>query len=97
MSFTAPIDKIAAAKRESYEISGYTRTWQGSYATPDSGRHQLAVESVDVAPDGQSVVLHTSRQQTGHIYEITCRKIGPDSQPVLWPTVGHYTLNAIPE
>ena len=83
--------------RESYEISGYTRKWQGSYATPDSGRHQLVVELVDVAPDGLSVVLHTPKQQTCHVYEITCGKIGPESQPALWPTVGHYTLNAIPK
>ncbi len=97
ISFTAPIDTAAAAKRENYEISGYTRKWQGSYATPDSGRHQLAVESVDVASDGLSVVLHVSKQQPGHVYEITCGKIGPESQPALWPTVGYYTLNVIPK
>jgi hypothetical protein len=95
ISFTAPIDNAAAARRENYEISGYTRKWQGSYATPDSGRHQLAVESVDVAADGLSVVLHTPRQQEGHVYEITCGKIGLEGQP-LWPAVGHYTLNKMP-
>ncbi|HEY2253256.1 MAG TPA: hypothetical protein VGH74_19415, partial [Planctomycetaceae bacterium] len=95
ISFTAPIDKAAAVRRENYEISGYTRKWQGTYATPDSGRHQLAVESVDVAADGLSVVLHTPRQQEGHVYEITCGKIGLDGQP-LWPAVGHYTLNKMP-
>jgi mono/diheme cytochrome c family protein len=97
ISFTSPIDRAAAANRENYEISGYTRKWQGSYATPDSGRHQLAVESLDVAPDGLSVVLHVSKQQPGHVYEIACGKIGPESQPALWPTVGHYTLNVIPK
>jgi len=95
ISFTAPIDKAAAARRENYEVSGYTRKWQGSYATPDSGRHPLAVESVDVAPDGLSVVLHCARQQEGHVYEITCDKIGAEGQS-LWPTVGHYTLNRFP-
>lgn len=97
ISFTAPVDKSAAARRESYEISGYTRKWQGSYATPDAGRHQLTVESVDVAPDGLSVVLHVAKQQPGHVYEITCGKVGPASQPVLWPTIGHYTLNVVPK
>ena len=41
-------------------------------------------------------LLHMSKQQTGHVYEITCGKIGPESQPALWPTVGYYTLNEIP-
>ncbi|MBI3864671.1 MAG: c-type cytochrome, partial [Planctomycetia bacterium] len=97
ISFTSPVDKSAAAKRESYEISGYTRKWQGSYATPDSGRHQLAIESVDMAADGLSVVLHVTKQQPGHVYEITCGKIRRASQPVLWPAIGHYTLNVIPK
>jgi hypothetical protein len=94
--FTASIDKTAAARPENYEISGYTRKWQGSYATSDSGRHTLKIESVDVAADGMSVVLGTARQQEGHVYEITCGKIGPATQPALWPTVGHYTLNQLP-
>lgn len=96
ISFTVPIDKAAAARPENYEISGYTRKWQGAYATPDSGRHKLEIESIDVAPDGLSVVLHSVRQQEGHVYEITCGKIGPAAQRSLWPAVGHYTLNRFP-
>ena len=94
--FTAPIEKAAAARPEGYEISGYTRKWRGTYATPDSNRHKLDVESVDVAADGLSVVLHTARQQEEHVYEIACGKIGPPAQPALWPAVGHYTLNHLP-
>src|SRR5207302_9773472 len=30
ISFTAPIDMRAAARSENYEISGYTRKWQGT-------------------------------------------------------------------
>jgi glucose/arabinose dehydrogenase len=97
ISFTGQIDKTAAAKREKYEISGYTRKWQGTYATPDSGRHQLEIQSVEVADDGLSVVLYCARQQEGHVYEITCGKIGPQGQVSLWPTVGYYTLNRMPE
>lgn len=94
--FTAAIDRTAAARPESYEIAGYTRKWQGAYATPDSGRHKLEVQSVDVARDGLSVTLHTPRQQTGYVYEITCGRIGPPDQPALWPGIGHYTLNRLP-
>ncbi|MBS0264003.1 MAG: c-type cytochrome [Planctomycetes bacterium] len=97
MTFTAPVAKAAASKPANYEIWGYTRKWQGSYATPDSGRHQLTIESAEVAADGLSVTLHTPLQQTGFVYDITCGKIGPDPDTPLWPTVGHYTLNALPE
>src|SRR5262249_42978825 len=37
ISFTAGIDKTAAGQTANYSISGYTRKWQGTYATPDSG------------------------------------------------------------
>ena len=97
ISFTAAIDKSAARKTENYEISGYTRKWQGTYATPDSGQHQLEVQSVDVAADGLSVVVHTSGQQVGHVYEITVGKIGPAGQATLWPGTGYYTLNQMPD
>ena len=96
ISFTAAIDKTAAARPENYEISGYTRKWQGAYATPDSGRHKLEIRSVDVAVDRLSVVVHTSGQQEGHVYEINCGKIGPAGQESLWPSAGYYTLNQMP-
>jgi hypothetical protein len=96
ISFTGPIDKSAAAQARNYDIAGYTRKWQGTYATPDSGRHKLEIQSVDVADDGLSAIVHTSPQQTGHVYEINCGKIGPAGQTTLWPSVGHYTLNVMP-
>src|SRR5262249_20534162 len=96
ISFTGPIDKAAAARRENYEITGYTRKWQGAYATPDSGRYRHEVQSVDVAADGRSVILHTPRQQEGYVYDVTCGKIGPEEQPALWPNVGYYTMNQVP-
>jgi hypothetical protein len=97
IDFTAPVDRQAAARRENYELSGYTRVWQGAYATPDSGRHRLEIHSVEVARDARSVVLHTDRQQAGCVYDVTCGKIGPDPQVALWPGTGHYTMNVIPK
>jgi hypothetical protein len=96
ISFTKVVDRSAAGRRANYDISGYTRKWQGSYATPDSGRHQLEISSVDVADDDLSVVLHTAPQQIGHVYEITCGKIGPAAEPALFPTAGYYTFNQVP-
>jgi hypothetical protein len=96
ITFTGPIDRAAAAKPENYDIAGYTRKWQGTYATPDSGRHKLEVQSLDVAPDGLSVVVHTSPALEWHVYEINCGKIGPEGQSTLWPATGHYTLNRVP-
>lgn len=96
ITFTRPIDRVAAAQPGNFAVSGATRKYQGSYATPDSGRHRLPVRGVEVAPDGLSLVLKVDRQQTGYLYEITVGKIGPASQPALWPAEGYYTMNALP-
>lgn len=96
LSFTAPIDPVAAADPENYSISAYTRVWKGGYATPDSGRHQVEVTGVKVAADHRSVVLSIDQFKQPYVYEVTCRRIGPDRETPLWPTTGYYTMVEIP-
>jgi hypothetical protein len=96
LDFTAPIDRDAAAEASNYTISAYTRVWQGTYATPDSDRHQVTVKSATVAPDGRRVTLQTDKLRLGYVYEVTCGKIGPDKNTTLWPSTGHYTVNRVP-
>ncbi len=94
ISFTRPVDRTAAAKPDSYSISGYTRVWQGSYATPDTGRYQPTIESVAVSEDGLTADLKVAPLKTGFVYEINCGlQVGGEP---LWPATGHYTLHRIP-
>ncbi|MBI5759455.1 MAG: hypothetical protein HZA46_13125, partial [Planctomycetales bacterium] len=96
IDFTGPIDRAAGSRIENYAISGYTRKWEGAYATPDSGRHKVEIKSVEVAADDRQVTLTVDRWQPGFVYEVTCNRIGNDSQAALWPAVGHYTMNVVP-
>jgi mono/diheme cytochrome c family protein len=95
ISFTQPIAPTAAADPANYSISAYTRVWQGAYATPDSERHKVTVESVQVAADGLSATLKATPLREGFVYEITCGKISANPEQTLWPATGHYTLNRI--
>lgn len=96
IQFTAPVDRLSAANAGNFTIAGYTREWKGTYATPDSNRHVVAVNKVTVSDDGRQVVLHTDKLRTGHVYEVSCGKIGPASATALWPATGHYTMNRLP-
>ena len=96
IEFMKPIDPLAAADPERYMISGYTRIWDGNYATPDSGRHRVNVRNVSVSQDARSVRLTVDRLKERHVYEVTCDGLTPDDQP-LWPTTGHYTMTRIPK
>ena len=96
IQFTAPVDGVASAMIDKYTISGYTREWKGTYATPDSNRHVVPIKNVKVSSDGLTVVLHTDKLKTGYVYEVSCGKIGPKADVALWPATGHYTMNRLP-
>ncbi|MBT6157316.1 MAG: c-type cytochrome [Planctomycetaceae bacterium] len=96
IEFQSEIDRTATAKLGNYTISGYTRAWQGSYATPDSGRHRAEVTAAEVAEDGRSVRLKVNGLREGFVYEVSCGRIGTDAKTPLWPATGHYTLHQIP-
>ena len=89
-------DAARAGDPKSYTISGYTREWQGSYATPDKDRHRVNVTRVEVSDDARSVRLHVDRVREEFVYEVTCGAIGADAKTPLWPTTGHYTMKRIP-
>jgi hypothetical protein len=96
IDFTAPVDRAAASQPDNFAISGYTRKWQGAYATPDSGRHKVAIKSAVVSTDDRQVTLKVDRWQAGFVYEVSCARIGLNPQAALWPAVGHYTMNVVP-
>lgn len=96
LEFTAPVDATAAADSGKYSLSGCTRVWQGTYATPDSNRHTVPVQQASVAADGRSVRLQAALK-AGHVYEVTCGDVGPPHQKTLWPATGHYTAHKLPE
>jgi mono/diheme cytochrome c family protein len=96
IEFNSEIDRTEAAKIGGYTISGYTRAWKGSYATPDSGRHRAKVTGAEVAKDGRSVRLKVNGLREGFVYEVSCGRIGADAKTPLWPATGHYTLHRIP-
>ena len=98
IDFIKPVDRTAASKPDNYTISGYTRVWKGSYATPDSGRHTLKVAKAVLSRDGKTVRLTVPGRRAGqYVYDVTCGKIGTKDQSELWPATGYYTLHRIPK
>jgi hypothetical protein len=93
LRFTRPIVAERAAEPTRYALSGLTREWKGGYATPDTGQHRPTVERVDVSPDRLTVTLHCTGLRRGFVYEV---RVGDLAEEPLWPTVGYYTLHALP-
>ncbi len=97
VEFFHPIDPDRAAESDRFKISGYTRVWKGDYATPDSGNHACEVKSATLSADKRTVALIVTGRKPGYVYDVSVGEIGAESQRVLWPSLGHYTLHRIPD
>ncbi len=97
IEFFHPVDPALATQSNHFKISGYTRVWKGDYATPDSSHHTAEVQSVVISPDGQTVTLTVAGRRPEFVYDISVGEIGTESQRLLWPAIGHFTLHKIPE
>ncbi|MCC7424965.1 MAG: PQQ-dependent sugar dehydrogenase [Planctomycetaceae bacterium] len=95
LTFVRPIDPIRAADAANYTLAGYTRHWKGAYATPDSGRHTVLLESATVSNDGRQVTLLTDELREGHVYELNLGPIAGDNT-TLFPASAHYNLHRKP-
>jgi len=96
LEFFKPIDGKKAANKDAYTIAGYTRVWSGSYASPDSGRYKVVVESVSVSADQKTVRIKVNELKEKFVYEVNCQQIGKQGTK-LFPVTGHYSMNRIPE
>ena len=97
IDFFQTVDAGKAIDPKNYQISGYTREWSGSYATPDKDRHRAEVKSVAVSADGLFVRLKVEDLREGFVYEVTAQNLERDDEQPLFPQTGHYTLHRIPE
>lgn len=85
------VDAEVLQSTKSYAVSAYTRNWKGSYGTPDSGRHQVAVSAVRVSNSNKTVRITLGEKlREEHVYEIA-GEVGE-----LFPATGHYTMKRIP-
>jgi len=97
LEFFHPVDVELARQPSRYKISGYTRVWQGDYATPDSGRHTGEVTDAKLDDAARTVSLTVRSLKPGHVYDVSVGEIGHTDQRTLWPAIGHYTLHRIPQ
>ncbi len=94
--FTKPIDRVAAAKLENYQIKHWTYIYQAEYGSPKVGLTELSPTSVKVSSDGLTAELEMPLVKE-QVYQFTIKGIaGADGAPMTNAT-GYYTLNRLRE
>jgi hypothetical protein len=96
IEFIAPVDAASATNSASYSVSGYTRVWEGTYATEDSGRYALDVEAVTLSHDARTASITCGPLKTGFVYDVGCGGVADAGGDALFPNIGYYTMNRVP-
>ena len=94
IEFIGPVDPVKGVEARNYSLSGYTRVWQGSYATDDSGRYSPEIEGVALSNDRRTVTLVVPNLKDSFVYEFHVGEIGSNGEE-LFPSFAAYTLNRL--
>jgi hypothetical protein len=94
--FTRPVAPESARNPASYQIEHFRYEYTGAYGSPELDRTRVAIERVEVSPDGRSADLITSPLAKDRVYMIQPRGVrAATGEPLVHP-MGAYTLNEIP-
>jgi glucose/arabinose dehydrogenase len=94
--FTQPVSPREARNLGSYQIEHYRYEYTGAYGSPELDRTRLAIERVELSPDGRSVDLITAPLVKGRVYMIQAEGVRSSKGETLVHPAGAYTLNEIP-
>jgi hypothetical protein len=94
--FTRPVSPSTAHDPASYQIEHYRYEYTGAYGSPELDRTRLAIEHVELSPDGRSVDLITAPLVKDRVYLIEARGVRSIKSEALVHPAGAYTLNEIP-
>ena len=97
VSFFHPVTASKATDVNNWSLQGYTRSWGGSYATPDSDRHPIVPSALTVSDDLKTVTIQTGAQKAGYVYEISVKQpLDESASADFWPAEGHYSMKVVP-
>lgn len=97
LSFTEPVDRVAAADLVSYSVTSFTYKYHKTYGSPPINVEPHQIAKIEVADDGLSVRIALPKLREGYIHEIKAPGLrSAKSGTALLHDTTYYTLNRIP-
>jgi glucose/arabinose dehydrogenase len=96
LTFTKPVDPVAAAKPDNYVMKTFTYIYRAEYGSPEVDATTPKITGVTVGADRKSVRLTVDGLQEGHIHDLTLKGVTSDEGQALLHPNAYYTLNYIP-
>ncbi len=96
VTFTQPVDRMIAARPETYALATYTHIYQQGYGSPEVDHTTPTVVAATVAEDGLQVELRIEGLVQGHVHDFDFQRIRSAEAAPLVHANAYYTLNEIP-
>lgn len=94
-TFTQPVDKSVAAKKETWPFKRYYYYYHVSYGSPRIDESDVEVDFIDISPDGMTVDVYLKQLKAWHIHEVKIGGLKNASGTPLANTYLVYTLNRL--
>jgi len=96
-TFTQPVDKTIAGKKETWPFQRYFFEYTRTYGSPRHDEVPVAIEGIDISPDGRIVDLHLSELKAWHLHEVNIKDLKSATGVPLANAYYVYTLNRLLE
>ena len=96
VTFTEPVDAVAAADVANYSMAAWTYIYQSGYGSPEVDQATPKIVSATVSPNKLKVRLKVDGRVKGHVHHLQLKNIKAASGTEMWHPEGYYTLNEIP-
>lgn len=96
LEFTKPVNKIIAAKPESYQITSFNYKYHFNYGSPIVDQQKGLVKNVEISEDGLTARLRVDGMRLGFIHQLKANILKSKGGEYLLHDIGYYTLNEVP-
>lgn len=94
-TFTEPVNRKIASKKETWPFKRYYFYYQESYGSPRVDEVPVDIKSIKVSPDAKTVEVQLAELKAWHIHEVEIQKLASASGTDLANGYIAYTLNRL--
>jgi hypothetical protein len=94
-TFTEPVDKTTAARKETWPFKRYYYYYHRKYGSPQIDETPVGIDSIDISPDGKTVDLTLRELKAWHVHEVNVTGLKNATGSPLANSYIAYTLNRL--
>ena len=94
-TFTKPVNREIAAKKETWPFSRYFYEYREAYGSPRSDETKVEISAIHISQDAKTIEVELAELKAWHIHEVTVQNLTSSSGDKLTNNYIVYTLNRL--